>query len=311
MFHHNTARYYEYHQLMTDRFIHKLPLSVNPNEDRILMVRLNAARQLYNACLGEALRKLDLMRESKLYRKARKSRDDKERTALFRQSRKQYGFFDYEIQAFAVRTKNACWIGEHVDSASCQKMGTRAFETVAQYAYGKRGRPRFRNYFRFHSIEGKSNAAGIRWKNGRVEWSGLSLAAMFDHKDKHGVEAHALGCDTAYVRIVHHKLKGRRRWCVQLVQKGLPLWKDKNPVGSSVVGLDSGPSSLAAVSDNDALLEKLCPEVDSPYRKIRLVQRAMDRSRRASNPQNYRPDGTVVPGQKTWKNSKRDAALRN
>lgn len=293
-----------------DIFIHELPLAVNPNQDRVLMVRLNAARQLYNACLSESLRRLDLMCESKLWRRACRSRDDKERASLFRQVRKQYGFSDYAIQAFAVRTKNACWIGEHLDTHTCQKMGTRAFETVAQYAYGKRGRPRFRNYFRFKSIEGKSNASGIRWRDGCVEWNGLSLKAMFDRKDKYGVEAQALGCETAYVRIIHRRIKGRRRWHVQLVQKGLSFWKDKNPVCNGVAGLDIGPSSLAAVGDESASLVKFCPEVDSPLRQMRVLQRAMDRSRRSSNPQNYNPDRTVKHGVKHWVYSKGYVALR-
>ena len=31
-----------------------------------------------------------------------------------------------------------------------------------------------------HSIEGKSNAAGIRFRVGKIEWKGLSIPAMFD-----------------------------------------------------------------------------------------------------------------------------------
>lgn len=37
--------------------------------------------------------------------------------------------------------------------------------------------------------------------------------------------------------------------------------------------------------------------------KERLYYRAMDRSRRATNPQNYNPDGTIKKGKKTWKYS--------
>jgi len=275
------------------------------------MVRLNAARQLYNACLGEALRKLDLMRESKLWRRARKSRDDKERATLFRNACKIHRFSDYDIQAFAVKAKNACWIGEHLDTHACQKMGSRAFETCAQYAYGKRGRPRFKNYFRFRSIEGKSNQAGIRWRDGHVEWKGLKLNVMFDHKDKHGIEAHALNCETAYVRIIRKRIRGHRRWYVQLVQRGLPLWKEKNLISHADVGLDLGPSSIAAVGDDDAFLTQLCSEINVMHKNIRLIQRAMDRSRRANNPQNYNPNGTTKKGSKKWTRSKRYAAVQN
>jgi hypothetical protein len=49
----------------TDSFNHELPLVVNPGDKKTLLIRLDCARQLYNACLGEVFRRLNLMRESK------------------------------------------------------------------------------------------------------------------------------------------------------------------------------------------------------------------------------------------------------
>ncbi|KJS46749.1 MAG: hypothetical protein VR66_23720, partial [Peptococcaceae bacterium BRH_c23] len=40
-----------------------------------------------------------------------------------------------------------------------------------------------------------------------------------------------------------------------------------------------------------SLLE-LAPEIETPYRKIRQLQRKMDRSRRATNPNKYKANGT-------------------
>jgi len=40
--------------------------------ERRLLVRLEAARQVYNACLGESLKRLKLMRESREYQAVRK-----------------------------------------------------------------------------------------------------------------------------------------------------------------------------------------------------------------------------------------------
>jgi hypothetical protein len=48
----------------TPTFIVELPLVVSACDEREMLVRLELARQLSNACLGEALRQLDLMRES-------------------------------------------------------------------------------------------------------------------------------------------------------------------------------------------------------------------------------------------------------
>ena len=53
-------------------FVLELPLVVNPHENRVLAVRFEAGRQLYNAVLGEALRRLDLMKQSKAWHTTRR-----------------------------------------------------------------------------------------------------------------------------------------------------------------------------------------------------------------------------------------------
>ncbi|MCD4672137.1 MAG: hypothetical protein K8R77_05675, partial [Anaerolineaceae bacterium] len=55
-------------------FITELPLQTNDRQERVLLVRMDAARQVYNACLGESLKRLKLMRESKQYQAVRKMR---------------------------------------------------------------------------------------------------------------------------------------------------------------------------------------------------------------------------------------------
>jgi hypothetical protein len=48
----------------------------------------------------------------------------------------------------------------------------------------------------------------------------------------------ALQADTAFCRILRRTIKGRQRWFVQLVQKGVPPWKKTNSIGScATVGL--------------------------------------------------------------------------
>lgn len=291
-------------------FIHELPLKAAPSDQRILEVRLDQTRMLYNACLQEGLRRMDLMRESKAWRRARKSRDKTERATLFRKLRKEHGFTDYALESFAVKTKNACSIGDHLNTHVCQKIATRAFKAVQEYMFGSRGSPRFKGRNRIHSIEDKSNESGIRWRDGKVEWNGLTIQAVFDHKDKHGVEAHALASKVKYLRLVRRTVKGRIRWFVQLVLEGTPKLKAKNTIGTGDVGLDIGPSSIAAVSDNDAVLEAFCAELEPIHERVKAIQRALDRSRRAMNPDNYLPNGTVKPGPRTWKVSQRYINLK-
>jgi len=81
-----------------------------------------------------------------------------------------------------------------------------------------------------------------------------------------------------------------------------------------IVGLDIGPSTIAVVSDKQASLERFSDkappqatgdELKDKQKEIRRLQRKLDRQRRANNPQNYNPDGTIKPGKKTWHSSTR------
>jgi len=59
-----------------------------------------------------------------------------------------------------------------------------------------------------------------------------------------------------------------------------------------------GPSTLAVVSDRAVALVPLAPEVQQPWAATRRLQRAMDRSRRTTNPHCYNANGTFKCGAK-------------
>lgn len=295
----------------TPSFIHELPLRVDPRTARVLSVRFEAARNLYNACLRESLRRLDLMHESRAWRKARACKDKKERSALFRKAAAPFALDEYSLHAFAAESKNACWIGDHLDINTCQKIAGRAYQAVAEHLYGKRGRPRFKRKGRLDSVEGKDNSCGIRWRDGRVVWLGLDLTPIFDSKDKDGVEAHALSRPVKYLRLVRRTLRGEIVWSVQLIVEGRPLLKPRHVRKDGPCGLDIGPSTLALVGETEAALVAFADEVDPLGDRLRLIQRAMDRSLRATNPENYNADGTVKKGIRLhWRKSVRYRALQ-
>jgi len=278
----------------SDSFILELPLKVNQSQEKALLVRLDCARQLYNACLSESLRRLKLMRESKSYQNAARMTKGKVRTEAFKALNELFEFREYNIHSFAAKNKNGCHFRQHLDINTCQKVATRAFKAVQEFAFGKRGRPRFKGWNQFDSVEGKSNAMGIRWRENRVIWSGLELPAKFDPKDKFGVQAHGLECRTKYVRLLRRKLAGKNLFYAQLVQEGQP--KAKHFAGNGVVGLDLGPSTIAAVSPLEAFLEPLCAELEPIQREVRRLQRRLDRSRRAFNPEAFNADKTIKRG---------------
>jgi len=291
----------------TPSFILDLPLAVKPGEDRTLLGRLEAGRRLYNVVLQAALMRLDAMRQSKAWQAGRSMPKGRARSEAFRACNERFGFSDYALQAEATRHKNAAGFADRLGAHETQKLATRVWKAVQEYAFGQRGRPRFKGANRpLHSIEGKNNTAGIRWKpeTGCAEWNGLVLPALLPTKHRDPYLHEALAARTKYSRIVWRTVQGQRRWFIQLVQEGeAPARYDFLAQGERV-GLDIGPSTVAIVGEAAGLL-KFAPSVDQPWAAMRRVQRAQDRSRRAMNPANFDEKGRAKKGCKTWKKSER------
>jgi transposase len=183
-------------------------------------------------------------------------------------------------------------------------------EVFYDYAFGKHGKPRFKGKGQFDSVEGKSNVSGIRWKNGAVHWMGLELKAILDESDL--VLRHGLTSPVKYVRLVRRKFNQTVRWFAQLVCEGFSYHKPQHTIGSATVGLDIGPSTIAIVSlptdssqNRTADLKTFCDKLVRRNKYIRRLQRQMDRSRRATNPDHYNPNGTAKKGKRRWHKSNR------
>ena len=80
----------------TPSFIIELPLVVDSRQEKELLSRYQAGRQLYNACLSEAMVRMEQVLNSKAYKKAKKiPRDNKkERTLAFSTARAAYKYSD-------------------------------------------------------------------------------------------------------------------------------------------------------------------------------------------------------------------------
>src|SRR6266508_3436605 len=224
----------------TPSFICELPLVLVGDDERRLRIRLDCARQIYNAVLGESLSRLALLRQSRAFQAALRLRG-KERRVAFRALDVQFRLREYDLHAYATQFSRS-WLGQHLDANTIQTVASRAWNAVRQYQFGVRGCPRFKGKGQLHSVEGKSNKQGIRWRSGAVAWGNLSLHARIPAGDP--VIAHGLACPIKRVRIVRRKLNGRDRFFVQLVCAGQPYRNPAAVTGQGVIGLDPGPRSF-------------------------------------------------------------------
>ncbi len=290
--------------MKTPSFTCEIPLRVTRRQEKKLNARFEAARQLYNALLGGAKRRLALFRQSIWYKKVKQTKDEDERRAHFAAVRTAHGFSAGALEATADGMRRDTWLGDHVDSHVEQKLAARAFAAVDKVAKGKAKDVRFKGRRGLRSLEGKTNAACIRWRDDRVLWNGLELP-MVKAARKDPVIRHGLSSRVKYVRIVRREVHSRTRYYAQLVCEGLPYKKSEHAIGTETVGLDMGPSTIAVVGETEASLEQFCEPVARDHRRIRRLQRKLDRQRRANNPDCYDEQGRAIKGKRSTKKSRR------
>ena len=125
-----------------------------------------------------------------------------------------------------------------------------------------------------------------------VEWLGLDLKCRYPKDDPYAAEA--LDADISYCDIKRMMFPNGWHYYVVLCLKGDAPHKLK-AVGSpdNITGVDIGASTVAAASDNKVTLKELAPKCKDYNRQIEQLLRYLDRSRRLSNPNKYKGDGTI------------------
>ena len=143
----------------------------------------------------------------------------------------------------------------------------------------------------------------------------LTNPEIIDNKAVHTLIEDACCIDTyrpCYATLVPKMIRGKYRLYLHLTIEGKAVPKyDKygNPrhkYGKGMIGADIGTQTVAYTSDAEVGLKNISEHgnsIQTSERKECLLYRAMERSRRATNPQNYNDDGTVKKSHKTWKYS--------
>ncbi len=313
-------------QQSTPSFVLSLPLQVNSQHAAHLHAHFECARQLYNALLSEAMKRLRRMKADPAWQAARTTpRSDKPaRKQAFARLRTQYGFSEYGLHEAAKRLRTS-WLAEHIDSLVAQKLASRAYQAANRVCVGEARRVRFRSQGRgLDSVEGKTNTSGLRFhlqagaegNQGWLSWNGEQIPALIDWEDE--VVHHGLEQRIKYVRLLRQRASSPQAkgadwrgfvYSLQLILEGHPLQKPKNMPGKGAVGLDLGPSTVAIVPQEGlARLLLLAEELAPDARTRRRLQRHLERQRRANNQEHYDEKGCIRKrsrgqGRRMWRES--------
>ena len=315
------------------RFVLNLKLETELFQEDILYKRFEIGRKIYNAVLGKALKRYFEMTKTKIWRnnqeelsKTYKSfkGDKKEvnKSARFcyevrNNMIKQFRINEYSLHEDVKPMQHI--FKDNIDAFTSQKIASRVWTSLNDNLFVKGEEVHFkgRNY-PLSSLEGKSNGTGIVYKTDRnvLVWNGLNIEVQTNFND---YEIKALRNKICFCRVKRKFARGRYKYILQLVLEGTPPVKVniktsevKDDIGIGKVGIDIGTQTIAYTSDYDIKLLELAPRVQNIENKKRKVQRYMDRSKRESNPQNFKSDGTIEKGAKLkWNYSKKYIKAKN
>ena len=296
-------------------YILTLKLNTKKYHEFILNKRLEIGRTIYNSCLGELYKRYNHMRQSKEYKKVIKMKKGKERNKKFNELNKEYDLTEYSFHAYVKPIQKH--FKDNIDSFTTQKIATRCFSAFQKLMLHQSNRVYFKKYGEMNSIEGKSNKTGIRFKENKLIWNGLVVDILINKNDEYAQLS--LLNEIKYCRIVRKFIRGKYKYCIQLILEGVPplkynkeTGKVKNSIGEGNVGIDIGTQTIGIASKHEVKLLELAPEINNIEVIKKRLSRKLDRQRRANNPKNYNENGTIKHGIKLkWIKSNKYIKTKN
>lgn len=297
----------------TPSFVLTLPLDVDQDSQERLNADFFSFWRIYNGLVSISTKKWHQLRKTRRYKalsfaisKAKKG--SPERKALYAQRNqllKEAGFsrtgFDEIVKPLAKHFG--------VNSAIAQTVAERVWKAWNDFFFGKGKEVHYRRFDAFYSFRGKSNVTGImcREQNGGfvLQYKDCVIPIILRNANTNTgwYQREALKNRIKYCAILRQWVKNKWKYYVQVILEGQPPIKVdengvlKHPIGSGNVGLDIGTQTLAVSASDYCDLKVLAPsalaQAKSLVNEISKIQRAMDRSRRATNAKYFNEDGTI------------------
>lgn len=282
-------------------FIVQFPLKTEKYQEDILNKRFEIGRKIYNSLVTVSQKRYKEMIKTRKYRNLMSmltgnKKSDKPILKQIDQIRKEYGLTEYSLHADVKEMQKH--FKKNVDSFTAQKIATTLWKSYDKLFYGNGKRVYYKKYGDMNSLEGKSNSTGIRLVDEHLIWNGLNIPVVIDWNNPY--EYQAMQSEISYCRIIKKFVRNKYKFYVQVVFKGTPPTKFnketgeiKHSLGEGDVGLDIGTSTIAISSNTDVKLLILADKVQNIEDEKCRLSRKMERSRRATNPENYNEDGTI------------------
>lgn len=282
-------------------FIVEFPLKTEKYQEDVLNKRFKVGRYIYNSLVNVTQKRYKEMIKTKKYRNlisvlTENKKSNKEIWKQINDIRKQYGMSGYSFHEDVKQMQNH--FKDNIDSFTAQKIATQLWKSYDKLFYGNGNKIYYKRHGELNALEGKSNRTGIRFKDNTILWNGLKIPVVIDYDNDY--EYQAMQSKICYNRIIRKYIRNKYKYYVQIVFKGNPPIKliaetgeIKHYMGTGDVGLDIGTRTIAISSQSDVKILELADRIQNIEDQKKKLLRKIDRSRRATNPENYNEDGTI------------------
>ena len=282
-------------------FIVQFPLKTEKYQADILDKRFEIGEQIYNSLVNITQKRYKEMIKTKVYRNliSQISDDKTKNKDIWEQIndiRKQFGMSEYSFYCDIKQLQHH--FSENIDSLTARSIASNVWRAYEKLFYGNGEKIHYKRYDSLNSLEGITNTQGIRFRNDTILWNGLKIPVIIDYNNYY--ENQTLKSEIVCCRIVRKFIRTKYKYYVQITFKGNPPIKVDNEtgevkhyIGEGDVGIDIGTSTIVYSSATDVKILELANKVQDIENEKRRLLRKMDRSRRATNPDNYNEDGTI------------------
>ena len=303
-----------------------LTLALKPEKWQVDIIekRFRIAETLYNSFVGKQLKKYKNLAQTRAFRdieaEMKSIYKDKDKKSRYKELSKMRSKMLVEaglsergkqIGFSACMTQHYKHFNMHIGSETAQCISEDAWRAFDKMLYGNGHMVHFKKRGSLSSLPNKTAGMSYDPVTNEFTWK--------IKKHQMTIPVKALETDYEFeisklpikrYRIIRKWMTNKYRYYIQLTLDGKPPKKDRY-VGVGRVGINMGTQGIAIASNTDVKLIELADKVNNNDRKLKLLQRKMDRSRRAMNPNNYNEDGTIKHGIKlVWVESNKYKRLR-
>lgn len=284
----------------------KLPESIKNRLEKSFHIATSA----YNEALSFGLRRFRALKQNQMYQELlERRRVDEDRQKKYDQTLfellKSYDLTEFGLSTHLGRQRKKLGsLYKQLNSGELQVIAGRAYKALEKVLF-YRVKP---NHLRFRS----KYDLNVSYCN-RVNTTGTRLIPsdrkgvayrLYLHKVSTFVDIPVKAFSTyqqmslsrsekiKYVQIIRKTIRGKKVYYLQIVCEGTPPAKINR--GEGVIGIDPGISTVAYAAPNKVALVDLIPRgIAQKEKLLKVLDRRIERSRRANNPDCFHADGTI------------------